>query len=297
MIDPAAQAILDAVNATPPMDQLGLAASRESVAGRPRATFTEVDVVVDLVTRISGGVAVRLYRPAGEAAVPVIVFAHGGGWILGSVESADETCRRISVAGGCAVLSVEYRLAPEDPHPAAVLDVEEVLRWLPGVQDEYGIDPGQVFLAGESSGAHVALSAVLARQSEGISGALLFCPPVDPAMSSVSWAKLGDDHIPRRSQMEWMWRLYRGPADEHAQGAPDPATADLSGMPRTVVLVAEYDPLRDEGIALARRLEAHGVETVLLHAEGQVHPVVGYAPVIPACAGHLEKAVRELLNL
>lgn len=296
MIDPAAKAILDATNAGPPMDQIGLQAARDGVASRPRLGVTEVAEVLDLCTQLSGGVLVRLYRPMAAGTLPTIVFAHGGGWILGSIESADETCRRLALATGCAVVSVEYRLAPEFPHPAAVHDVHEVLRWLPTVADEYGVDGSRLFLAGESSGAHVVLSAALAATDVELSGLLLACPPIDRRMDSPSWAAMGADHIPRRSQMAWMWDLYLGATGEHAAGAPDPSTADLTGLPRTVVLVAEYDPLRDEGLALADRLGAAGVDTVVIHARGQIHPVLGYAPVVPACAVYLEETGRALVE-
>ncbi len=295
MIDSAAKAVLDATNAGPPMDQLGLDASRESVANRQRPVITEVASVVDLVTQVPEGVGLRLYRPSNDGFLPVIVYAHGGGWILGSVESADETCRRLALASGCAVASVEYRLAPEHPHPAAVLDIVEVMRWLPTVSDEYGIDSTRLFLAGESSGAHVALSAALTGATEDLEGVLLLCPPVDRGMSSPSWAELGGDHIPRRSQMAWMWDLYYGAGGEHMAGAPDPAVADLSRLPRTVVLVAEYDPLRDEGLDLAARLRAVGVETVVVEALGQIHPVAGYASIFPACADYLDQVAGALV--
>ncbi|MFC5820826.1 alpha/beta hydrolase [Nonomuraea harbinensis] len=293
MIDPAARAILDATNAAPPLDQVGLEKARSVMASRPRPVVTPVAGVVDLATRPAGGVPVRLYRPAAEGTPPVVVFAHGGGWILGSVGSADETCRRLALATGCAVLSVEYRLAPEYPHPAAVQDVLEVLRWLPSAAGEHGVDAGRLLLAGESSGAHVVLGAALQTGAE-LSGLFLACPPVDRRMDSPSWRAMGDDHIPRRSQMAWMWDLYLGPEDEHASGAPDPAVADLTGLPRTVLMVAEYDPLRDEGLALADRLRDAGVETVVIEARGQIHPVIGLAPAVPACQTYLEEAGSAL---
>lgn len=206
MIDAQAKAILDTVNSGPPLDVLGLDGARRYMARRPRPTVTEVAEVRDFRAG-RRSVPVRLYQPEHDGIPPLIVFAHGGGWILGSIESADETCRRLARASGCAVLSVEYRLAPEARHPAAVQDVLAVLDWVPFAADILRIDPERIAIAGESSGAHVAVAAALAHGRTSwpaLRGQLLVCPPIDRRMASQSWAELGDVYIPRRSQMAWM---------------------------------------------------------------------------------------------
>jgi acetyl esterase len=299
MIDPHARLLVEATNASPPLDQLGLDKARAWSAGRPRAKASPIQRVTD-VAAADDRPRLRVYQPDPSQRLPVIVFVHGGGWILGSLDSADETCRRIARHSGCAVVSVDYRLAPEHPHPAAVKDVGHVLDGLAALAGEYRLDVGRIALAGESSGAQVALAAAMARGSDtgaGIKGLLLACPPVDRTLSTASWRSYGDEFIPRRSQMSWMWDLYLGDHNEFLAGAPSPATGDLTGLPPAIVLVAEYDPLRDEGIALAGRMRDAGVAVEVVEAVGQIHPVIGLAPFVDACDGYLKQAAKTLTAL
>ena len=300
MIDPQAQAILDATNAGPPLDQLGVDGAREWSASRPRAgTPTPVARVADIAAA-AGRPRLRVYQPDPSRRLPVIVFAHGGGWILGSLDGADETCRRIASYSGCAVVSVDYRLAPEYPHPAAVTDICRAVDELPALADGENLDAAAVALAGESSGAQAAVAAAMVLAGRGdraLKGLLLACPPVDRTLDTPSWVSYGDDCIPRRSQMKWMWDLYLGADDEYLAGAPDPASGDLAGLPPSIVLVAEYDPLRDEGAALARRMRDAGVAADLVEAAGQIHPVIGYAPLMPSCDRYLRQVATALAGL
>jgi len=298
VIDPQAELVLRATNAGPPLDEIGLEAARQWSTERIRPATTPVARMSDLTTG-ENGIAVRLYHPNPEKVLPVIVFSHGGGWILGCVASADETCRRLALASGCAVVSVEYRLAPEFPYPAARDDVLAVLRWLPAAA-EYNIDPASAAVAGESSGAQIALSAALAAVSEPaiqLVGQLLVCPPVDRRMATRAWQELGSGFIPRHSQMAWMWDLYFGVDDEHLGTDADPWTADLAGLPPAVVLVAEHDPLRDEGLILAERLARAGVAVEVIDCPGQIHPVTSLAPYVAACDAYLTQASRALAAL
>jgi acetyl esterase len=299
MIDPQARLLVDATNASPPLDQLGLDKARAWSAGRPRAQASPVRRVTD-VAAAGDRPRLRVYQPDPAQHLPVIVFVHGGGWILGSLDSADETCRRIARYSGCAVVSVDYRLAPEHPHPAAVEDVGHVLDGLAALAGPYHLDVSRIALAGESSGAQVALAAAMARgrhPDPEIRGLLLACPPVDRTLATSSWRSYGDEFIPRRSQMSWMWDLYLGDHDQHLDGAPDPAADDVGGLPPAIVLVAEYDPLRDEGLALAQRMRDAGVVVEVVEAAGQIHPVIGLAPFVPACDGYLEEATQTLAGL
>jgi acetyl esterase len=300
MIDPQAEPVLKAMNAGPPLDQVGLDAARQWSAERTRVAITPVAKTTDLAADGGNGVAVRLYHPSPSDVLPMIVFSHSGGWILGTVASADETCRRLALASGCALVSVEYRLAPEFPYPAAVDDVLTVLRWLPSIAGEHNLDVSRVAVAGESSGAQIALSVALAARDAGqvlLRGQLLVCPPVDRHMDTPAWRDLGDDFVPRRSQMAWMWDLYFGADDEHLGTSPDPFTADLTGMPPAVIVVAEYDPLRDEGLTLAERLRAAGAAAEVIDCAGQIHPVISHAPYVDACAAYLEQAGQAVAAL
>jgi acetyl esterase len=296
MIDPEAEAVRAAFNAGPPLNEVGVQPARRwlAEARARRAVTTEVAKVAALTT---GRVSVRLYHPAPPSELPVLVFAHGGGWVLGSLDTADEACRRLANAAGCAVASVAYRLAPEARHPAPVEDMLEVLRWLPTIAAEQHLDRQRVGIAGESSGAQIAASTALAARdalSYPLAAQLLVCPALDRRLSTGSWAKYGEHYVPRRSQMAWMWDLYLGEQDEFVRGAPDPASADIAGLPPTVVVVAEYDPLRDEGLALARRMHAAGVKVEVIDCAGQIHPVFAHAPAVAACDRYLTLAAETI---
>jgi acetyl esterase len=175
-----------------------------------------------------------------------------------------------------------------------------VLSWLPQAAGEHHLDVSQVGVAGESSGAQVALSVALAARNTGpvtLRGQLLVCPPLDRRMETGSWDALGADYVPRRSQMGWMWDLYFGENDQHLGPQPDPYRANLADLPPTVIVVAEYDPLRDEALVLAERLRQAGVEVDVIDCSGQIHPVISYAPVIPACASYLTQASESIAAL
>jgi len=295
MIDPEAEAVRAAWNAGPPLHELGVEGARRWLANTRarRAVTTAIEQVLELTT---GRVGVRLYHPRAAQRLPVLVFAHGGGFVLGSVETSDEACRRLANASQCVVASVEYRLAPEARHPAPVHDLLEVLHWLPSVAVEQRLDARRVGIAGESSGAYIALAAALAEPG-AVAALLLVCPAIDRTLSSPSWRAYGERYVPRRAQMAWMWDQYLGEQDEHRSGAPDPAAADLAGLPPTAVVVAQYDPLRDEGVAAAARMAAAGVRVSLIEGAGQVHPVFANAASVAASDRTLKQAAREVAGL
>ena len=128
-------------------------------------------------------------------------------------------------------------------------------------------------------------------------GQLLVCPPVDRHMDTPAWRDLGDDFVPRRSQMAWMWDLYFGAENEHISTGSDPFTAGLAGMPPAVIVVAEYDPLRDEALTLAERFRAAGVAAEVIDCAGQIHPVISHAPNVAACAAYLKQASAAVASL
>ena len=296
MIDPQAEAVRAAFNAGPPLNEVGLEQARRWLAeARARDQVrSDVSKVVDLTT---SRIAVRLYHPKPEQKLPVIVYAHGGGWALGSIDTADEACRRLANASGCAVTSVEYRLAPEARNPAPVEDMLEVLRFLPTIAAEQRLNRRRIGIAGESAGAHIALSTALAASVSldyPLAAQLLVCPALDRHLSTKSWAAYGDHYVPRRAQMAWMWDLYLGENDEFRGAGPDPATSDVTNLPPTVLVVAEYDPLRDEGLQLAQRMKAAGTSVEVVDCAGQIHPVFAHAPVVDACDRYLRQAGRAV---
>jgi acetyl esterase len=214
------------------------------------------------------GVPCRLYVPVPGA--PVLLYAHGGGWAMGSVETHDRLCRRIADRSGCAVLSVGYRLAPEHPYPAALEDLETALAWLR--REAPGVDATRVAVGGDSAGGQ--LAAVVARRQRDagtpLAYQILIYPAIDPAMSSESYRQLGDYGL-ESTAMAIFWAMFAGDAGDRESADLAPLVADLAGLPPALILTAEYDVLRDEGERYGDALVAAGVPTVVARYLGVNH--------------------------
>jgi acetyl esterase len=225
-------------------------------------------VVVDVD---ADGVPCRLYATRPD--VPVLVYLHGGGWTMGSLETHDRLCRRIADRSGCAVLSVGYRLAPEHPFPAAVQDTETVLGWVRSQGAAVRVDPQRLAIGGDSAGGQVAT--VVARRQRDAATPLdyqvLIYPAIDPMTASESHAELGAYGLDRES-MRLAWQTFvPEPAQRFSPDVAPLAVADLAGMPPALVITAEYDVLRDEGEDYAGALLAAGVPVVLVRYLGVNH--------------------------
>jgi acetyl esterase len=210
----------------------------------------------------AGGVPARFYRDDADA--PILVFAHGGGWVMGDLETHDGLCRHLVRASGWAVLAVDYRLAPEAPFPAAIDDVSAALGW--------ARRHGAVALAGDSAGGH--LAAVVARRERDagrpVAAQVLICPVLDPAMAYPDL----DDYGLHRDEMAFFWNAF-APAMDRSHPDVDPfRTPDLSGLPSAVIVTAELDVLRDEGERYATALLAAGVPVVSVRHQGVNHNFV-----------------------
>ncbi|MFI5936960.1 alpha/beta hydrolase [Actinoplanes sp. NPDC051494] len=222
----------------------------------------------------AAGVPCRLY--AARTGAPVFVYVHGGGWCYGSVETVDRLCRRIADRSGCAVLSVEYRLAPEHVHPAALDDVETVLNWVRKEGAGLGVDPSRLAIGGDSAGAQ--LATVAARRQRDAATPLdyqvLIYPAIDPMTASESYDEVAGNGLDRAA-MKLAWETFV--PDPMTRFTPDVAplaVADLAGMPPTLVLTAEYDVLRDEGADYADALLNAGVAVVHVRYQGVNHGFV-----------------------
>ncbi|MBS43746.1 MAG: alpha/beta hydrolase [Nocardioides sp.] len=239
--------------------------ARTAAAAQPREDVAEVRDVD------AGGVPCRLYRP-GDAAPGVVVHLHGGGFVMNDVEVHDGAARRLANRTGRAVLSVDYRLAPEHPFPAAVDDTDTVLAWLATHADAEGL-AGPVALHGDSAGANLALVGALHHPGRFAALALVY-PFLDPTASFASHTDDESDFDPET--VAWYWRHYAGPAGEAAYADADlaPLLADpaaIAALPPTYVATAEHDPLRDEGEHLARLAADAGVPVTAVRWLGQVH--------------------------
>ncbi|MDQ7905586.1 alpha/beta hydrolase [Phytohabitans sp. ZYX-F-186] len=252
--------------AADPMAQLvatrdAMVAAVEVECGPPMPIAHVSDVDAD-------GVLCRLYVPVPGA--PVVLFLHGGGWVMGSLETHDGLCRRIADRSGCAVLSVDYRLAPECPYPAALDDAETALGWLR--REAEGVDATRIAVCGDSAGGH--LAAVLARRQRDAGTPLayqvLIYPVIDPTMAAESYQQLSDYGL-ESTAMALFWAMFLGDAGDRESPDIAPLAADLAGLPPALILTAEYDVLRDEGERYGEALLAAGVPAVVARYLGVNH--------------------------
>ena len=239
-----------------------------------------------------GGIPVRIYRP-NEASAPVHVHFHGGGWVIGDLQTHDADCREICMAAGCIVISVDYRLAPVHPFPAGLNDCYAAICWASAHTANLGARPGPVSIGGDSAGGNLAAAAALmARDHNGpeIALQLLLYPVTEPSMSSASFNDNAEGYLLSKTMMAWFWDHYCPDIEQRNNPLASPLLApDLSGLPPAIVLTAEYDPLRDEGEAYANRMAEAGVAVEMRRYDGFIHGFFSLAAVI--------EAVRESVDL
>lgn len=306
MIDPHLQAVLDAMVqagfALPdPLEADALRASLDVPIQGPAVEIAERrDLAIDSDGR---KIPARLYHPEPGSILPLTVFFHGGGWVHGTLETHDRLAAALAREAGCAVLSVAYRLAPEHPFPAAYEDALAAIHWAVGAAAKLGIDPDRIALAGDSAGGNLAAAA--ARSLAGnpaIRHQLLIYPALDASCSASSF----DTEFPgflSSAQMRWYWDQYAPDrngktlaSDWRASPMAGPIGAD---MPAATIIVAGNDPLRDEALAYAERLQAAGVQTALHAYPGAIHgfaSLVGLVPVANEAVSAAAKALRAGLG-
>jgi acetyl esterase/lipase len=262
----------------PPVETLSAADARalNAAAGAARPPGPEVaDVADGVIPGPDGDLPYRLYRPAtaAEGPHPIVVYFHGGGWVLGDLDSDDPLCRDLCARSGAVVVSVNYRHAPEARFPAAAEDAFTAVRWAEANAASLGGIPGQLAVAGWSAGGNIATVACqMARDAGGprIAGQLLIHPVVDSDMTRQSYAENGDGYTLTTALMRWFWDHYADPADRGDTRAA-PLHGNLEGLPPASIVTADFDPLRDEGVAYARSLEAAGVPVRHIRARGHTH--------------------------
>lgn len=243
----------------------------------------------------AGRLPVRLYKPEGsDAVVPLVVYFHGGGWVIGSIEAYDPTCRELASASGCAVASVEYRLAPESVFPAAPEDCYAATRWLVENAAELGVDGERIAVAGDSAGGNLAaVVSLMARERGGprISYQVLIYPAVDFAGDYSSREENAEGYFLTTRAMRWFSEHYLPGESEVKEALASPLlAADHSGLPPAIIVTAGFDPLRDEGEAYADKLREAGVEVKLTRYDGMIH---GFVSMIGAL-DDARKAIAEM---
>jgi acetyl esterase len=216
----------------------------------------------------------------------VLLYLHGGGWVVGGLEMSDALCRRLVNLTGAVVVSLDYRLAPEYPYPAALDDCLDALDWVRENADALGGDAGRVSVAGTSAGGNLAAGLALLVRDRGLpplAAQLLLYPVLAARMDTASYAAFGAGYYLEARQMRWYWRQYAGAdlADVPPYAAPAEA-AELGALAPAVVVSAEFDPLRDEAELYAARLAAAGVPTRMIRVDGQIHGFLGFVGAMPA---------------
>lgn len=284
VLDPDAQALVDAAKAAgaKPYGEIGIEAVRARMESIPRPPAPEMAEVADLAFEgPHGTVPVRLYRPEPERGGPAIVYFHGGGMIMGTLDSFDALARRLAAACGATVLSVEYRLAPEHRYPVASDEAFAAVGWTHSAADELGVDPARIAVAGDSAGGSLAAGAALrARDENGppIRAQMLFYPGLERASDRPSMVEFADGPILTRADVVWMKNQYLGPDESADTPYGVPALArDLAGLPDAIVVTAEADPLRDAAEDYGRRLRDARVPTALLRYPGVCHGFLSQA--------------------
>lgn len=277
----------------------GVEVARQRLRDLPRReVHPEVDAQDRRIPGPAGDIAIRVYRPeTAESAPPVVVFFHGGGFALGDLDTHDGECRRHAAAAEAVVVSVDYRLAPEHPYPAAVEDAWTALQWVAAHGADLDADTARLAVAGDSAGGN--LAAVVAQRARDHGGPpiafqLLWYPVTMWDLSLPSVSENAEAPILDRAAITGLSRWYAAdltdPSPDMAPGRAD----DLRGLPPAYIAVAGHDPLRDDGIRYAELLTAAGVSVELHHAETLVHGYLGYAGVVPAVTDTVDRGLAAL---
>jgi len=313
MLDPQAKSYLDllATIGAPPLHSLAAPQARAAYK-KARAIAQPEPAQVAAVTNLSaprpgGEIPLRLYRPLGSSAaqvLPVLVFMHGGGWTIGDLDTHDVACREICNRAFCAVIAVDYRLAPEHRFPAAVEDTVAAIRWTAASARHLALDPQRIAVGGDSAGGNLAaVAALILRDGGGPSLALqlLIYPATDFRCNTPSHAQNGTGYLLTREAIDYFSNAYLGTAAQGNDWRASPALAQsFRGLPPAFVLTAGYDPLRDEGAQYAQLLRDAGVAVEYVCFEAQIHGFITMSKLIDdasvafeRCAGALKRAFAD----
>ncbi|UOR13693.1 alpha/beta hydrolase [Halobacillus amylolyticus] len=301
-LDPQAKFILEQMEAAgePPMHEQTPEEARESadfslLAGEPE----EVEKVENRTIPGPGGnIPVRIYTPEGQGPFPALVFYHGGGWVIGDLDTVDVPCRLLANRSSCVVISVDYRLAPEYKFPAAADDAYAVAKWTVENGALIQVDGERVAVGGDSAGGNLAaVVSLMARDKNDISLAyqLLIYPVTNHSYDTRSYRENADGYLLTKDSMEWFWNHYLRNEEDGKNPYASPLLADdLSGLPPALVVTAGFDPLRDEGEAYAERLKEAGVSIEAKRYDGMIHGFFWMPGVLDQGKECIDKAASAL---
>ncbi len=288
-LDPQAKAVLDQMEKAggPPINELTVDEARQASAALAAMQDSPEPVagVEDRTLPGPGGdIPVRIYTPAGKEPLPVLLYFHGGGWVLGDIEASDPLCRTLANNTGCIIISVDYRLAPEHPFPAAVDDAYYATQWVAANSAGFGGDPSRIAVCGDSAGGNLTAVVCQIARDRGepvIRFQLLIYPATDAACDTPSYGENGDGYFLTKAAMQWFWRHYlKNNADRNHPHASPLRASNFSGLPPALVITAEFDPLRDEGEQYAERMRAAGTPVQLTRYDGMIHGFFAMSGVI-----------------
>ncbi len=306
-VDPQVQAFLEVQaraaieNQVPPITEQTVAMARAGylAVAEMLGQGPDVDTEDCAVPGPAGDIPVRIYRPKDAGAgLPILVYYHGGGWVIGDLDTHDYACRELCVGAVCVVVAVDYRLAPEAQFPAAVDDSWAALQWVADNAEALRGDPNRIAVGGDSAGGSLsAVMSLLARDAGGpnLAFQLLIYPAVDMEFSRASIDENADGYVLTKDHMIWFRGHYlRSDADRADFRASPLLASDHSGLPPALVITAEFDPLRDEGRDYAETLQAGGVQTTLSNYEGQVHVFFQLSPILDGGRNAVDEACAAL---
>jgi acetyl esterase len=302
-LDPQWQAMRDQRERdnVPPLYTMSLAEARAADLASIRESGGEpepVHEVADLKIPGPGGdLPLRLYRPAGDGPLPVLLYFFGGGWVLGTIDTADGVSRSLANSAGALVAVVGYRLAPEHPFPAAIDDCYAAVCWVAGHAEEIGADSARLAVGGDSAGGNLAAAVALRARDDGpaLAGQLLVYPNTDQLADDQSMRAADDPFLFNRHSVAWYRRHYLAHPGDAANPLASPLRAEsLAGLPPALVITAEYDPLRDQGEAYARRLADAGVRVELSRYPGMAHGFFTMAGTVDASRAAIVQAASHV---
>jgi len=284
---------------TPPIGTVPAPEARIAAAARPLPPGAPVARVENrTIPGPVGEIPVRIYWPWLDTPLPVLVWYHGGGWVLGTLDASDHTCRELANTAGCIVVSVDYRLAPEHRFPASPDDCESAYNWVLANAASFGGDPRRVAVGGDSAGGNLAAVVSIRTRERGTplpAFQLLVYPVTDHDFERPSYLANAEGYMLTQLAMRWFWDQYVNSPEEMAHPHASPLRAtDLTGLPPAHVITAEFDPLCDEGEAYADRLRQAGVPVTVSRYDGVIHGFFGMFPAIDKGRDAIRESAQAL---
>jgi acetyl esterase len=307
-LDPQVQAVLEGMDAenVPPFQALSTEHARALIT-ELFVRENEAEVLPDSVSMqdmsIEGpesSIPIRIYRPDGDGPFPGLVYVHGGGWVVGGLDEYDDVCAKLAAQAGRVVVSVDYRLAPEHPFPAAVEDAYAALQWTADHTDLLNVQSDRIAMAGDSAGGNLTAATALMTRDRGgppIERQVLIYPAVNPLdlHQYESYEENGEGYFLEYGSMEWFYDRYVQHVTDQRNAYAFPILADdLSDLPPATVVTAGFDPLRDEGIEYAERLEDAGVPVDHEHYERMIHGFVSLSEEVDTGQAAIESLAEHL---